>query len=248
MAWSEERRRLGSIELTWDPFTKGHIDDLGITGDWRCLEVGGGGGSIARWLCERASSVVATDLDTRFLDEIDAPNLDVRRHDVTADPLDEETFDLVHSRLLLEHLAARDEALKRMVAALKPGGVLLAEDYDWATGTTSFPADETYTKVTTAVLGLMGANGYDAGYGRRLPDLLEAHGLETGCEGHVLVLTRESPARDFYRLSLEQVRGALVASGALSDDDVTGVIARLDDPGFRVLSPIMLSAWGRKPS
>ncbi|MCA1834383.1 MAG: methyltransferase domain-containing protein [Actinomycetota bacterium] len=247
MSWSEERRRLGSIELTWDRFTKRHIENLGVSKKWQCLEIGGGGGSIATWLCERAGSVVATDLDTRFLDEIDAANLQIWRHDIVNDSLPEDAFDLVHSRLLLEHLAGRDEALKKMVAALKPGGVLLIEDYDWATGTTSFPADDMYARVTEAVIGLMKSNGYVADYGRQLPELLEAHGLDVESEGHVLVLTRESPSRDFFRLSLEQLRAPLVASGVLSDEDVTDALARMDDQTFRVLSPIMMSAWGRKP-
>ena len=48
--------------------------------------------------------VVATDLDTRFLDALHESNLDVLRHDVRTDDLPEETFDLIHARLLLEHL------------------------------------------------------------------------------------------------------------------------------------------------
>jgi tRNA A58 N-methylase Trm61 len=64
---------------------------------WRCLEVGGGAGSITRWLSEATGTtgrVVATDIDTRFPGDVSADNVEIRRHDVTSDPLEEDAFDL----------------------------------------------------------------------------------------------------------------------------------------------------------
>jgi hypothetical protein len=49
------------------------------------LEVGGGSGSIARWMSERigdAGRVVVTDIDTRFLDGMTARNVKIRLHDI----------------------------------------------------------------------------------------------------------------------------------------------------------------------
>jgi ubiquinone/menaquinone biosynthesis C-methylase UbiE len=46
---------------------------------WRCLEVGAGRGSMAVWLAEQVGPtghVVATDVDTRYLERLDVPNLD----------------------------------------------------------------------------------------------------------------------------------------------------------------------------
>lgn len=65
----------------------------------RCLEIGGGRGSIARWLCEYVGPkgrVTATDLDTGFLSGLSRPDLDVLRHDVTRDEFPESSFELVH--------------------------------------------------------------------------------------------------------------------------------------------------------
>jgi hypothetical protein len=47
-------------------------------------EILGGGASIAEWLCRQVGSsghVVATDLEPRYLEAIDASNLEVWRHD-----------------------------------------------------------------------------------------------------------------------------------------------------------------------
>ena len=45
------------------------------------------------------------------------------------DPPDE-TFDLVHARLVLVHVPDRDRALRTMAEVLRPGGWLLVEDAD----------------------------------------------------------------------------------------------------------------------
>ena len=59
-----------------------------------------------------------------------APNVEILEHDVAADPPPGGPFDLVHARLVLVHVPERDAALANMVAALRPGGVLLVEDAD----------------------------------------------------------------------------------------------------------------------
>jgi ubiquinone/menaquinone biosynthesis C-methylase UbiE len=113
-AWEREEERLADLEASWDPGTIGLLEDIGVGPGWRCLEAGAGHGSIARWLARRVGPdgrVVATDIDTRFLEGIDEPSLEVRRHDLVNDALEEESFDLVHTRLLLEHLSERDQAM-----------------------------------------------------------------------------------------------------------------------------------------
>src|SRR2546429_1997362 len=130
----EERTRLGALESVLDPGTIRVFETIGVSKGWRCLEVGGGGGSVTRWLAERVGPdghVLATDLNTRFLEEIDAPNLEVRVHDVVSEPLDPDAFDLVHSRDVLEHIPQREAVLDKMAAAVKPGGWLVAEDVDF---------------------------------------------------------------------------------------------------------------------
>src|SRR5207253_1047892 len=100
---------------------------------WRCLEVGAGAGSVARWLAGKvgpSGTVVASDLNPRFLDDVPA-NVEVRQHDVAKDDLEVGAYDLVHSRLLLMHLPEPAGALEKMVRAVKPGGWLVTEEADW---------------------------------------------------------------------------------------------------------------------
>src|SRR5262249_27436747 len=132
-----ERVRLAGLEGALEPGLRDHLTRLGVGPGKRCLEIGAGGGSVAFWLAQRVAPrgrVVATDLETDFL-EAEAkryPTLEVLRHDITAE--DPPTgFDLVHARWLVEWLPDKLLALRRMVSALRPGGVLLIEEPDFVT-------------------------------------------------------------------------------------------------------------------
>ncbi|MDQ7904349.1 class I SAM-dependent methyltransferase [Phytohabitans sp. ZYX-F-186] len=102
-------------------------DPAAGTDAFRCLEVGAGAGSIARWLADRGASVVATDLKPSHLSE-DA-GIQVLAHDIVADPVPDPPYDLVHARLLLLHLPERERVLRKLAAALRPGGSLVVEDW-----------------------------------------------------------------------------------------------------------------------
>src|SRR5437879_4242901 len=88
--WEQARHRLKLLEACYDPSTTRRLRALGVDCGWHCLEVGAGGGSIARWLASEVGPegrVLAVDLDTRFVQEVEADNLDVRCLDVTAGDL-----------------------------------------------------------------------------------------------------------------------------------------------------------------
>ncbi len=128
-SWHQERTRLAMLEQIEDPGTIRHLQTLGVTEGWQCLEIGAGGGSIADWLCKRVGSgghVTATDLETKFLMALDHANLEILRHDIVNDDLPEAAFDLVHERAVLTHIPERDA---RRLAALR-GGRLLPIRFD----------------------------------------------------------------------------------------------------------------------
>jgi SAM-dependent methyltransferase len=211
--------------------------------------VGAGGGSVAAWLAKRVGSegyVLATDVSTRYLDALDEPGLEVREHNILEDPLPEADFDLVHARLLVEHLGR--PALERMLPALRPGGWLVLEDYSFEAAGVS-PESELLVRVTDAVLGFMSSAGFDPECGRKLVHELEAAGLQdVGAEGRARVYRGGSPGTAFMKLSLESLRGALAEAGALSEADAGAALAAVDDPSNVFVSPLMIAAWGRKPS
>jgi SAM-dependent methyltransferase len=252
-AWRQARQRLTAIEEWLDPGTIRHLDERGVGPGWRCLEIGAGGGSIAGWLCDRVGPdgrVLATDLDTRFVEALDRPNLQTRRHDICRDPLPATAFDLVHTRLVVAHLAERGPALDRMVAALKPGGWLVVEEMDFG----SVAPDPTigadgvalFERVVAAHHRVVMARGFDPFYGRRVRGELRDRGLvDVGTEGHVFCTGGGSPGAAAWRLTLEQLCEELVATGAIATEDLAAALRLFDDPRLAFLSQATIAAWGQ---
>ena len=133
-AFADELGRLRLLEARCDPHTFRRLATFGPLAGTRCLEVGAGAGSVARWLAAQvgpAGQVVATDADPRFLADAEKAGVEVRRHDIMADPVEPGHYDLAHCRALLFHLADPQRAVRNMAAAVRPGGWLLIEDADY---------------------------------------------------------------------------------------------------------------------
>jgi SAM-dependent methyltransferase len=248
-AWERGRARLATVEELLDPGSERHLAALGIRPGWRCLEIGAGGGSIARWMCERTGPdgiVTATDLDTRYLEALNVPNLEVRRHDVVTEPLETGAFDLVHARLVLEHLPARDAVLAKLIAALVPGGTLLIESLDYVSAipVSTLGAAE-HERSQHVRLTEFGKAGLDAYYGRRLPSTLRTAGLRgVTHEGRVWVMEGGSPGARWFKLSMEQVRDRLTGDGKLAAAEIDRMLELFDNPQWAAISPIVMAAWG----
>jgi SAM-dependent methyltransferase len=246
----DKPERLAGIEATWDRGTQALLSSLGIGPGWRCLEAGAGGGSIAAWMAERVApggSVLAVDLDTTHVEPLAGGVLAVRRHDLLRDDLPAGAFDLVHERSVLSWLGDGG-ALERLVAALAPGGWLLAEDFDWAI-CGSADGSPVVAKAYDVILGLIEGVGYDRHYGRTLLRRLERAGLEdTETEARAHVLRGGSPGTAFDRYSLLAHRDAILGTGALTEAELEETLRVLEDAAAHVLTPVLFAAWGRKPA
>jgi SAM-dependent methyltransferase len=251
-AWHAERERLDSITRLYDPSTLALCQTLGATDGWRCLDVGAGTGSLARALSELvapAGSVQAVDLDTRFLEPLASEHLQVAAADVTRERLPAACFDLVHARLLLEHLVQRDAVLTAMVQATLPGGWLLVEDFDWSTALVIDPPSAVHEKVADAIMQLFAAHGYDASYGRTLPRRLEDAGLvDIGTRAESLqVRAHREHGLPQWELLAEQLAPGLLAQDLLSRRDLDRFHELWHDGETVCFAPLMVSCWGRRP-
>jgi SAM-dependent methyltransferase len=255
--WTMERDRLRALESLFDDVSMGHLARLGVAEGWRCLEVGCGAGGVARRLAGRVGSggrVVAIDLDTRFVEGHGLGNLEVRRHDLMTDPLEQGAFDLAHARAVIEHLPDHQGALERMVAALRPGGWVLIEETDFggpaaaALARYSLPTElaPLVERLYRAVEAAFAAVGADASYGPRLLAGLKAAGLErVGGEVHTPIVA--GGTENWVRGSLEQLAPRLVGAGLVSDEEVARFLALAADGSSHYAPPLMVTAWGQRP-
>jgi SAM-dependent methyltransferase len=243
------RERLRWFEDAFDPGTTKYLSDLGVAPGWHCLELGGGGGSIAAWLCARVGPtgrVVATDLDTRFLEAIDCPPLEVWRHELGADDLPEAMFDLIHIRAVLSCLPRRERAIDQIVGALRPGGRVLIEEPDYTSeamiGQPGAALDRA-CKLMSAKNRLLAAHGFDTLFARKVALELIDRGLaEVAAEGRVAITRGGSPLARFYQASMLD----MPAEGKSSLREIKRYCECIANPAYVCMWPMMVATWGRK--
>ncbi|MEU4042176.1 class I SAM-dependent methyltransferase [Streptomyces antibioticus] len=249
--WEKETERLRTNEAIWDPGTLERLAALGVGPGWNCLEIGAGSGSVARWLADRVGPtgrVLATDLQTDRLGALaELEQVDVVRHDLREEELPEAAFDLVHSRMVLQHLPDRAAAVARMVRALRPGGVLFLEDTDSSTLFRSFLSEDFLQDVRAAGYGLMRESGHDPRGGHVDLRLVLEAGLEATAEGRAVMVRGGSDQARHYMLWLEFMRPRIVAAGLLDDARIDAALAEMADPDHHWLSQVLISTVGRRP-
>jgi SAM-dependent methyltransferase len=154
----------------------------------RCIELGAGAGTIARWMADRAGSgglVIATDLDPQHLPT--HPGVRPIRHDLRTDPLSDlgiEEPDVIHARCLLAHLHNRDTLVGELVDLLRPGGDLVIEDM----GGSSLPGQVLYSPFDNtadlyeiyqhSLVKMFRANGNDTTWASRTHAVMTHAGLQ----------------------------------------------------------------------
>lgn len=235
-----------------DPNTFRHLDRLGIAAGWRCWEVGAGAATVPMWLAQQvgpAGYVLATDIDVTFLQGVGDACYEVRRHDIGADPAPPEAFDLVHPRLVVEHLPRREVAMHTMTQALRPGGWLLIESADpqlqpLACPDEAGPTQKLANRLLQASWTLQ-ARRTDLGDGRMLPRRLRSAGLlDVGAEV-CFCLAGPAQAR-LYRTLIERAREHLIAAGMATTQQLEQHLADVDAGRLDLAAFPVVSVWGRK--
>ncbi|OIJ98448.1 class I SAM-dependent methyltransferase [Streptomyces colonosanans] len=235
-----------------DPVTTARLAGTGVTDGWRCLDIGAGGGSVATWLAERVAptgEVVATDVKPVRIPA--RPGLRVLRHDVVRDPLPEETFDLVHSRLVLRHLPERHTALAKMTRALRPGGRLQLDEFDNDYGPVllapSRAAGELYERFLAAKERMFADAGADGAWGQRTAAAMREAGLvDIDPVPHVMPWHADSAGVHLLVHHTHHLRDRLVAAG-MTDAELAEVRQVMRHPEFRASSCVFYSVQGRRP-
>lgn len=243
----EQRERLESLARGLDPSTVRMLDALDVAPGWRCAEIGAGVGTIAAWLHERVGAdghVLVTDLETRWLELLDLPGLEIRQHDIGAESLGEGLYDLIHCRAVLLHVPDWRKALHHMVSALRPGGWLVVEDGDWSTSGISHPPCEPVQRMWVAIAELVRRAGGDISVGRQLVSACRELGL-VDVDGTATAIL--GGFRSDLLPMVEPMVPVVVAAGLLSAKDGDDALAYLNDAGNFSIGLLVISIQGRKP-
>jgi SAM-dependent methyltransferase len=248
------RARHALRERMLDPLTTRRLSGLGVRKGWRCLEVGAGSGSIARWLARkvgRKGKVVATELYPQHLVDLSEDNVEVREHDLRNGGLERKAFHLVHCRALLMHLPQPEQALASLVTALRPGGRLLLEEADLG----SFgAADLLHEKAAqfNRVAGLLIETFRNAGImdpyvGRRLRAMVERFELTHLEQDGVTWVHRggEDAARFMQSGFRELIHDPRAAPWLVGQTELTAFDETFSDPTFPFVNFTLFGVSGR---
>jgi SAM-dependent methyltransferase len=252
-----ERRKildqhLATLAALLDEATFGYLDRLGVAAGWRCWAAGAGAASVPQWLAARVGEtghVLATDIDISRLAAGHQAAFEIRRHNLVTEPAPGRGFDLVHVRLVLEHLPDPATAVTAMTQALRPGGWLLAESADPMLQPLACPdengaAQILANKVRQAVWDVDPRPGH-LRFGRTLPRLLRAAALTGVTAAARMPLTGPDTARLQRTLVLRR-RDRLLAAGLLTGAEIDQHLADLAHGDLDLAAFPVVSAWGRK--
>jgi len=244
-----EGTRLDLMSELLDPMHRRYIEALGVVKRGaRTLEVGCGNGSISAWLAEQVSpcgTAVTVDLDLSLI-QGRVPNLESRKADIVAGPVERGTFDLVTARAVLHHVADAEAAIVNMIAGLKPNGALLLIEPDFLPVSVAEPPE--VRAFWEGWLAWSRERGIDYYIGRTLAPRLTQLGL-TNISGsaETAVYNRGSVWADYRIDSITELRSDLMNSGKLDELLIDKFLCYCADSNWWTQTIAFTAVRGRLP-
>ncbi|KAF7345642.1 S-adenosyl-L-methionine-dependent methyltransferase [Mycena venus] len=172
----EETQRLDEMHAAFTCYFGGKLSQAQITDvhPRKILDLGCGSGA---WAIQAAvqfpeAQVIAVDISALPKRQI-PENLRFQLGDITnlqSSDFEEESFDIVHSRLVMTHVPNGEEAVKRAAQLVKPGGLLLMEDLDLGSlVSTGGPA---VRRLALRIIEIWESRSVDAELGRKLAGIM----------------------------------------------------------------------------
>lgn len=251
-------KRLSLLSRVKWPTTRSLLRLAGLGPGMSCLDVGCGRGLVSLRMAAEVGPtgrVVGIDRDELL---IGLANRDAARLGLPAtfrhqglDEFDEaDTFDLAFTRFLLSHLPRPAEAAARIARAVKPGGVVVAEDVDFP-GHFCHPACSAFDRYVALYQAVASANGGDPTIGPKLFGVWQDLGLVDVRVRLVQPMFAEGEGTLVAAMTLEHIREAVVAAGFASDGELDELVAELVDfastPTSLISLPRIFQVCGRVP-
>jgi ubiquinone/menaquinone biosynthesis C-methylase UbiE len=225
--FNSELERLRMLEAVSDRASHRRILSTGLTAGWRCLEVGAGAGSMMNWMSDQvgvSGKVVAVDVDTRFVENTSLSNVEVINADIRHIALANNSFDLIHARNILIHIADFPVALSRMLDLLKPNGWIALEEPDFSAARPIYGSEaesQAVTKVNKAICQMFSNKGLDSAFGIKLPSILQQLSLQSlQVENDVPLSEGGSNIATMMKMSARQLAEKYIATGEATGEDI----------------------------
>jgi len=255
-----EYQRLRDQALMWQRATQEVLDRVGLEPGMSCLDVGAGPGVVMRLMADRVGAqgrVTGLEIDGKLaaqaLAELRAQGgaqFDLIEADVlTLDTAPGAPFALTFCRLFLMHMQDPVAALEKMSSWTKPGGVLVAQEFDFGAIAVE-PLCPAMAEFNRLFEGVFRGHGRNLRAGRQLPAQFEAAGL--GVPDGTLAEVKYLPLKDMAAMLIGVYQGLFASAVELGiADPVRAEQFKADmadagaDGRYYCLTPILIAAWKR---
>lgn len=182
---AREAARLRAQARLWDPTAAALFDRLRVRRGWKVLEIGPGQGSVHLELRRRVQGPVdAVERSPTFAARLKilcardglGPGR-LWQADLIDAPLPRGEYDLIFARWVFLFLPNPRAHLRKLVGALKPGGLLAIEEYHRETFAL-IPRPREWADLLAADRAFFASQGGDASIGGELPELYRQVGLQ----------------------------------------------------------------------
>ncbi len=256
-----ELARLAFQHEVWGGLSERFLDRVAPARGARLLDLGCGPGLMLDSLARRAGpsgKVVALDESARWVEhlkkrssESDFAPVEVLHGRIEDLPLAPGSFDLIFARWVLSFPPDVAAIVRRLGAALAPGGVLAVQDYQHE-GISLYPESAGFKAAIRGTRALYKSRGGDAFVAGSLPGWMRAAGLQLfDLTPNVLCGGPESPAFRWAGAFFPHYSEMLVSAGFLGAEERARFLeewhAAEKNPDAVFFSPMVVDLAARKP-
>lgn len=249
--------------MIWESITQRVLQQAGLQKGMHCLEFGSGAGSVMRLMGRivgNEGSVTGIDSDLELGNyAVDILNgQGITQYDFIHGSIEEfktmpgGPYDFIFARFLLTRVENPEEALRKLFHSLKPGGVLLIQDYDFNTFHFSEPVRDIDVHFRELMMDALKSSGKDPVMGIRLSDYFKkALGKEADQTDASGVISTATEAISMMCSVYENMLPLLKKFGLADDDNFTSFCELTDAilPEVKEVTafwPLLGSAWIRR--
>jgi SAM-dependent methyltransferase len=260
----QELERLTRQAQVFEPFTRQLLHEAGVSAGMRILDVGCGSGDVtllAAELVGKSGEIIGVDRAAAAVQRATvraqaraAGNVRFLQGDPTDMQFDR-PFDAVVGRLVLMYYPDPINAIRKLMAHVRNGGLIVFQEFDMANAR-SLPVAATFERHVDWIRQTLAATGARTQLGLELYSVFLAAGLP-GPSMRMDALISGGPDSPAYELVTEVVRSLLPVMESLriataTEVDISSLARRMRDEVVAakgvLLSPALIGAWSWKPS
>jgi SAM-dependent methyltransferase len=251
--------RLRLLHEVYGTSTEALLAEVGLLPGMRAVDLGCGTGAASRWMAGRVGAggaVFGVDISEAQLEvarreaqRLGYSQLQFVHADAYATGLPRAAFDVVYCRFLLCHLAQPEQALREMIALLKPGGALVCDDVD-VSSIFADPPSSAVDRMRDLMLAVGRSRGVDYTLGIRLHRLFRTQGLKEPQVRFDQPVYATGEGKRFWEYTVLEAGPAIVQAGLATAGEMERLAQELagvaGDETIMVAQARKVQVWARK--